>query len=418
MLRESHLVPQKRPLSRRSSSKFFYLVDAVAKHHEPTKTQLGALESSYGATGEYLMACDEFRELVMTVHAQGSREIGTIIRPLHHLRPDGFDIDLVVRLRRAALQKYGGDQGPGRLINDLFIVLKRYADRHGLAITKWERCVTLEYADGMCADITPIIEEPLFNLPYGETHARIPDRALRLYEPSNPMGLANSFNKATRISPVLTHSFALDSAMESVQRAELVPLPDADEVLDRLLSRLVQILKLHRNVAFGAPVAGQDFAPKSVFVTSLAAVAYALRAPVPHDDPLDLLLDIVDTMPLCFERQLLASGVEFWNMPNLTAPGDNLASGMNTLGHQAAFANWHKRLTSHLQQLLQCIEGRGLDPLLRVVDDAFGARAAQAVRELEEPRPVPNVPRKVVVASTAAATTMSMPARSHTFFGQ
>lgn len=73
MLRESHLVPQKRPLSQRSSSKFFYLVDAVAKHHEPTKTQLGALESSYGATGEYLMACDEFRDLVMTVHAQGSR---------------------------------------------------------------------------------------------------------------------------------------------------------------------------------------------------------------------------------------------------------------------------------------------------------------------------------------------------------
>jgi hypothetical protein len=418
MLRESHLVPQKRPLSRRSSSKFFYLVDAIAKHHEPTKTQLDALKRSYDATGEYLMACDEFRELVMTVHAQGSREIGTIIRPLHHLRPDGFDIDLVVRLRRAALQKYGGDQGPGRLINDLFTVLKRYADRHGLAITRWERCVTLEYADGMCVDITPIIEEPLFSIPYGETHARVPDRALRLYEPSNPMGLASSFNKAARISPLFTHSFALDSAMESFQRAEQVPLPDADEVLDRLLSRLVQILKLHRNVAFGAPVAGQDYAPKSVFVTSLAAAAYTLRAPVPHDDPLDLLLDIVDTMPLCFERQLLGAGTEFWNLPNLTAPGDNLASGMNTPGHQAAFGNWHKRLTGHLQQLLQCIEQQGLDPLLRVVEDAFGERAAQAVRDLEAPRPMPHVTRKSVVATTAAATTFSMPARSHTFFGQ
>lgn len=418
MLRESHLAPQKRSLSRRSSSKFFYLVDAIAKHHEPTKTQLEALERSYGATAEYLMACDEFRELIMTVHAQGSRAIGTIIRPLRPLQPDSFDIDLVVRLRRSAFQKYGGDQGPGRLINDLFVVLKRYADRHGLGITKWERCITLEYADGMCADITPIIEEPLLSIPYGETHARVPDRELRIYEPSNPMGLANSFNKAARISPVFTHSFALDSAMESMKRAELVPLPDADEALDRLLSRLVQLLKLHRNVAFDAPGGGQDLSPRSVFVTSLAAAAYTLRAPIPHDGPLDLLLDIVDAMPLCFERVQLGGAREFWNMPNLTAPGDNLASGMNTSGHQAAFAQWHRRLTDHLQRLLDCIEGHGLDPLLRVVDEAFGARAAQAVRELEAPRPAASPTRNVVIASTAAATTLSMPARSHTFFGQ
>jgi hypothetical protein len=39
--------------------------------------------------------------------------------------------------------------------------------------------------------------------------------------------------------------------MDSVTRAEVTPLPDAQEVFDRLLCRLVQLLKLHRNVAFG-----------------------------------------------------------------------------------------------------------------------------------------------------------------------
>jgi len=180
-------LPTKRQLSRSTGYKFFGLVDAVAKYNEPTQTQLDALERSYNSTAEYVMDSDEFRDLTITVHAQGSRALGTIIRPMR-FRPEGFDIDIVVRLRRAAMLKYGHD--PVALINDLYTVVERYADIHGLKVTRWERCITLEYADGMCVDITPIIADERVGIPYGETHARVPDRKLELFDPTNPKGLA------------------------------------------------------------------------------------------------------------------------------------------------------------------------------------------------------------------------------------
>ena len=39
------------------------------------------------------------------------------------------------------------------MLSDLFAALERYAKAHGLRIHRWERCVTLEYAGSMFADI-------------------------------------------------------------------------------------------------------------------------------------------------------------------------------------------------------------------------------------------------------------------------
>lgn len=414
MNRDPLPLPAKRQLSSTTGLRFFGLVDAVAKHNEPTPTQLETLERSYNATAEYIMDSPEFRDLIIQVHAQGSRALGTIIRPMRQ-RPDGFDIDTVLRLRRVAMLKYGHD--PVALINDLHAVVKRYAEMHGLVLTRWERCVTLEYADGMCVDITPIIEAPLVGIRYGETHARVPDRSLKLFEPTNPKGLCDAFSDAARVQAVFTlnKSIVLD---EAIVRGDLQPLPDAVEVQSRLLSRLAQMLKLHRNVAFGSASPGPDVSPKSVFITVLAATAYASRAPITHDSPLDLLLDIVDMMPLFIQRQHLASGGEHWELPNHTAPGDNLASGMNTRQHQQAFWEWHRQLQADLQTLLDCIEQRrGLDQMLEIVQSCFGTRAAQAVRELEAPRTTPQSSRRIVTVGTAGAGSLLLPTRGHTFYG-
>jgi len=405
--------PTKRQLSRSTGFKFFGLVDAVAKHNEPTATQLDALERSYNATAEYIMASPEFQNLILLVHPQGSRALGTIIRPMRQ-RPDGFDIDSVLRLKREAMLKYG--YNPAALINDLYAVVKRYAEMHGLKLTRWERCVTLEYADGMCVDITPIIEDPRVGIQYGETHARVPDRSMKLFEVTNPKGMSDAFSDAARVQAVFTIN-KREVFDDTVVRADLELLPDATEVQSRLLSRLVQMLKLHRNMAFGS-AAGPDFSPKSVFITVLASTAYASRAPITHDSPLELLLDIVDTMPLFIQCQRLPGGDEYWELPNLTAPGDNLANGMNTPQHQQAYREWHLRLKADLESLLQCIEQRrGLDELLEIVQRCFGARAAQAVRELEAPRATPNSTRRIVTVGTAGASALLLPSRGHTFYG-
>lgn len=419
MHRESLSLPTRRRYSSQAGSKFREIVEAIARLHEPTQAQLENLERSYGSTGEHLMECSELRDHIVLVHGQGSRMIGTLIRPSRS-RAEGYDVDGVVRLRAEASSVYSGSAGPGQLIDDVFRPLQRYARTHNLEIDRWDRCVTLTYADGMKVDITPVIADPLLSLPFGESHARVPDRDLRSFSVTNPMGLVNSFNQAAKVRAVFTDQITLDSIQEAKARAELEQLPDAADVQSRLLSRLVQLVKVHRNVSFPAPKGdGENFAPKSVFVTALVAAAYAMRAPVPHDSQLDLMLDVVQHMPTYLLRERLPGGGEYWTLANPTAPGNNLAGDMNTPAYQTAFLQWHARLVAHLEQILDCIEQRqGLDKLLPLLEDAFGSNAADAVRELEQPRPIPGLSARSILVGTATASTVSLPARAHNFYGK
>lgn len=403
----------------RSSARFFHLVDAIAQAHEPTPTQLAALERSYNSTGEFLSSCPEFRGDLIQIHAHGSRQLGTIVRPRDGSR-EGFDIDLIARLTPEAYRKYEGDRGPALLLDRLHGALSRYAEAHGLQLHRWERCATLKYAEGMCADITPVIDAPLLAAPFGDTHGLIPDRELRRFNSTNPRGYAKHFDLAASISPNFTAALSISKAMDSVARADVTPLPEAQQVFDRLLCRLVQLLKLHRNVGFGIAKVGQDMAPTSVFLTTLAALAYAVEAPQPHESPLELLLDIVERMPLHFERILRLDGSEQWVLPNPSAPKDNLAESMNLPGRQESFFSWHRRLINDLKRILHAIEHHeGMDVLLDALQAAFGPRSAGAIQQAQSERQsVSRAAGRVTLISSMAAAPISVPVRSHTYFGR
>lgn len=410
--------PVRRRASHRSSARFFYLVDAIGRLHEPTSTQLEALESSYLSTGEFLSACPEFNGLLHEIHAHGSRQLGTLVRPLDESR-EGFDIDLIARMHQLAMSKYGGPGGATLLLNDLFTVLNRYAKAHGLRIHRWERCVTLEYAGGMFADIAPVIDDPSMFGIYGDTLGRIPDRKLHRYESTNPKGYAKGFDKFAVISPNFTASREFAEALKAETRSEVTPLPVAQEVFGRLLSRLVQLLKLHRNVSFDAPATGDDVSPSSIFITTLAAAAYAVQAPLPHDSPLELLLDIVETLPDHFERVRQPDGSEQWLLANPSAPGENLAASMNTPQRQSAFRWWHVRVKEQLLEILNAIEGNvGMDVLLAKIERAFGKRASRAIRDDEAQRYEGSRQLGKVALISSAAAPMVAVARPHTFFGR
>lgn len=108
----------RRKVSDSSVAYFFQLVEIIGRNHEPTETQLEALESSYQSTAEYLSECDEFEGALLEIHGHGSRQLGTLIRPIDDTR-EGFDIDLIARLDRAAMRKYEGSNGPTLLLNQL-----------------------------------------------------------------------------------------------------------------------------------------------------------------------------------------------------------------------------------------------------------------------------------------------------------
>jgi hypothetical protein len=417
LIRDYAPVPQRSRISARSSARFFHLVDAIARAHEPTSAQLTALESSYNSTGEFLSSCPEFNGMLIQIHSHGSRQLGTIVRPRDGSR-EGFDIDLIARLTSAAKHRYAGDRGASLLLEHLHTALSRYADAHRLRLHRWERCATLEYGQGMCADIAPVIDMPLIAAPFGDTHGLIPDRKLRLFDSTNPRGYAKHFNLAAAISPNFTAFAEFSAAMDSATRADIAPLPAAHEVFERLLCRLVQLLKLHRNVAFGAATSDSDAAPTSVFLTTLAAIAYVIEAPQPHESPLELLLDIVERMPLHFERIPRPDGTEEWLLPNPSAPKDNLAASMNSSARQEAFFLWHRRLIADLQRILQIIENHeGMDVLLKSLCGAFGARCSDAIQQDHaQQRASSRIAGKVAILTTTA--TFSIPTRAHTFFGQ
>ena len=406
-----------RSVTAEASARFTYLAEAIARAFEPTSTQLQDLERAYNATGEYLIECPELDGLVAQVHAQGSRQMGTIVRPMDAAR-EGFDIDLVVRLFKSAMTRYGGAGGAALLLNHLHAALKRYADGHGLGIERWERCVTLIYSGGMRADFAPVIDDPSYTLPEGEHHGRIPDRDLKSFLSTNPKGYCSGFDTAARVAPVFRLSEAVTAKFAQDRKADIEPLPEAAEVFARLLSRFVQLGKVHRNMSFADVKSGSDFAPTSVFLTSLFAKSYVALAPQPHDGPLDLFFNIVERLPMLFQREPLAHGGERWVLLNPYAHSDNLAASMNTRERQQGFVQWHKKLVTDLERLLTAIErSQGLDAVSQAVEKAFGPRATQAVLERNtrrrEGNRVLNRAGFVVASSMPVVTS----ARAHTYFG-
>jgi len=407
----------RRNTSIRGATSFAHLAETIARSCEPTATQLQELERAYNATGEYLTECPEFEGLLTNVHAQGSRSMGTMVRPLDPKR-EGFDIDLVARLAAAAMRKYGGQTGAELLLQHLFTALQRYADRHGLSIKRWERCVTLMYAGGMKADFAPVIDDPLYTVLKGEHHGRIPDRELKAYLSTNPKGYCLGFDDAAKTRLNFVQYEALAKSMTQDRKAGVEPLPDAEGVFARLLSRFVQLVKVHRNNAFADIPSGKDLAPTSVFLNSLVAKAYVILAPQPHDGPLDLFFDIVQLLPALFVREDLAGGHQHWSLQNPYAQNDNLAESMNTPQRQQAFDQWHSLLVQHMDKLLTAVEGsQGLDAVGKAVEDAFGSRASQAVLQSNAQRRDGNRALQRVGFVIAGTTSVTTAARAHTYFG-
>lgn len=405
-------------VSSRTSAGFTHLVETIAKANEPTNTQLDALQRAYESTAEYLVTCPEFDGLLTQVFAHGSRQLGTIVRP--SLQRDGWDVDLVTRLAREALFRYSGDQGPALLLRHLLTSLDRYASRHELGIERHERCVTLVYAGGMRADFAPVIDDPAHSLPHGDHHGRIPDRDLRRYLSTNPRGYCLGFDELARIRPNFPTLEQLAAEFAEAREAEISPLPDAKDVFGRLLSRYVQLGKIHRNVAFTEPSGSvADLRPNSAFLTSLLAAAYALEAPKAHDGPLDLLQDIAEQMPAMFQRYPMRDGAEHWELLNPTAKHDNLAGSMNDPAKQTAFWAWHRKFKADLTKIQLAIEHhRGMDEVCRLVEEAFGRPSALTLASDRSQRREAQRSAGRAVFLASGVTPVASRAAGHTFFGR
>lgn len=358
------LQPQLSATSKRTA---FGVLESIARSHEMTSTMEERIRSSYASTSDFLQESPEFKVWGPTIHGQGSRVIGTTVRPVGRAE---FDIDSVMRLPRAA-QAYYAQGGPVALLNTLEMVMRRYAEQHGLKLKRRARCVCLEYANEMHADLAPVFADPHLTLLFGEHHAQIPDRELVSYSDTNPTGYMHWFNVAASKRPMLRNQLTMDS--RDLVRADVVPLPPQAEVFNRFLSRIVQVAKIHRNLYFKA---APDDAPTSVFLTTLLAKAYERQVQVWHDDELSFLLAVVRDMRRSIVELPGGDGTEWWVL-NPTTRSENLAGRMNTEKRQTGFRVWHHALAADVMRLAESVElHEGRDSLVRKVGSAFSQDSA------------------------------------------
>jgi hypothetical protein len=385
----------------------------ITNAHALTDTERERLESAYKAIADHLAKHDEFRNVTLEVHPQGSMLLGTTTRPEGKIE---IDVDLVVLL----IKGLHNQVSCSTLLCVLFDAIKEHTDRCELGLKLKRRCVQIEYAGAMHADATPVVHCPHAQDRYGATYAVVPDRDLSRYLGTNPKGYAQWFAEAAARMP----TFTLDRAMaELTAKADIIPLPSL-EVFDRLLARIVQLFKIHRNVYFASHT---DFCPPSIFITTLIVHAYRRALQHTYASPLDLILAIWQGMPTYIQRDGLPNGREKWTLDNPTAHGDNLADRMNESNRQQQFTTWHVRFRDDLLELIaQANSEQGVSALTTRIKKSYGDKSARGltasmVQAADRQRMDKRIfiPGPITSAGAAAAApSIGMASQTHRFFGR
>lgn len=373
---------------------------------EISPSQAALAKERYDGVGEWLAGSEDPLLKLMGIFLQGSTAIGTTVKPIDC---NEHDVDLVAHApdlgdwtEPVALKKAIGDR------------LKANGHYKPLLV-EMARCWRLVYANEFHMDITPSIPNRSCSMG-GEL---VPDRALKMWKPSNPKGYKALFLERMKLAP----RFRVTKSLHTLDRARADIEPYPDQVRFKgLLQRVVQILKRHRDVFISVNELDQSLSPISVLVTTLASQSYEYCVKsFTYDTELDLLFDVIRHMPDFIEARAV-NGKMHWFVWNETTKGENFAEKWNGDPKRAeAFFTWHTRALSDINRLK---DAEGLDGLKRHLGDAFGSGPAKAVidaiaDDISASRLAGTLgvaPRVGLVTGVAAAA--ATPVRANTFFGR
>ncbi|MBB2701073.1 UNVERIFIED_ORG: hypothetical protein GGI66_005787 [Rhizobium esperanzae] len=373
---------------------------------EISQSQSTLAQERYEGVGGWLAESDDALLKAIGIFLQGSTAIGTTVKPIGS---NEHDVDLVAHVpglgiwvEPATLKKAIGDR-------------LRENGHYKPLLVEMGRCWRLVYANEFHLDITPSI--PNRDCSMGGEF--VPDRALKVWKPSNPKGYKALFLERVKLVPrfrVMKGLQAEDRAHASVE-----PYPEQSH-FKGILQRIVQILKRHRDVFILAHDLDTSLSPISVLVTTLASQSYeyCVRTNV-YDSELDLLVDVIRRMPDFIETRIV-NGRTHWYVWNETTKGENFAEKWNGDPKRAeVFNTWHACVLNDIGRLRDV---EGLDGLKQRLSDSFGPAPAKAVMdsitgEISLSRrtglltAVPNIGLMTGLASAAAT-----PVRANTFFGR
>lgn len=344
------------------------LMEMSSKSLDISKTQREQIEASYRGVSEALCEDPALKELSPHIQPQGSVLLGTVVRP----GPDlPFDVDATCLLDQNYL-----NVSSQSVFDSVYKALKAHGVYKDMAEPK-NRCIRLNYADEKFhLDMTPCVPNS------AALHAiHVPDREHRRWKPSNPQLYASLFEDVAAKHPRFTFEKRAGLVEQVALSAKIDPLPPEENFRKKLLKRIVQLLKRHRDIHFGE----HDHAVISIILTTLAAKGYArlVEAKV-YPNVLDFVISVVDDMPNHISATNLPNGQSFYHIPNPAIPAENFADKWNKdQAYPEAFRDWHTRISRDLGDFKRTsLAGLGNHVLMEKTAALYGKAPAQfAARE-------------------------------------
>ncbi len=237
------------------------LLARIAQELQLDKTRLGRMETAYNAVGELLKKDNDFfNDLDIEIYAQGSKRIGTTVRPINK---EDFDLDTVLHIYDAYYY-----HSPEQIYNALVKALEKDSYYKSI-MEKKNRCVRLNYKSDFHMDILPACMPDEFD----RKNIRIPEKALKSWSAGNPKGFAERFlNIANSVEMPILRKY---SQVLVEAKVETEALPD-ELYLKTPLQRAVQLLKRYRDIYFQ----NKDYPISSIVITTLAADLYQGEASI------------------------------------------------------------------------------------------------------------------------------------------
>src|SRR2546422_3351034 len=224
------------------------LLFGVCEELQLTSTRYDLAVERYNTLNKVLGSKESpFRYFQPEIYPQGSMALGTTVKPIG----GPHDLDFVLQLLRDHRSV-----DPMLLIQALYSFLRQNSTYRPMTSLK-NRCVRIEYADEFCMDVLPACR----NATAGGTCIMVPDRILKGWSHSNPLGYIDWFKQKSRI-------LLLEQLLEKAE-----PIPAQEAVGEKnTLQLVVQLIKRWRDVYYCD--ADPKLAPISILLTTVAASVY------------------------------------------------------------------------------------------------------------------------------------------------
>ncbi|MDY0402430.1 nucleotidyltransferase [Sulfurovum sp.] len=385
----------------------FTILDRIGEKLDITKTQYKKAKERYDTVGKWLAEgtyCLTSGRVCLNdgeIYPQGSLKLATTVKPIGQ---EEFDVDLV--FYSPNVSQY--DIEPSELNRLIGQRLRENPDYKRMMDAspdqgRLKRGWRITYADEFHLDITPSINKHF----HADNSELVPDRKLQDWKPSNPKDYAEWFDSNAAVFPSFRSYVTRDGLTLTVEAHHVSDFPENEESKP-LLKRYIQILKRHRDVMFQE----KDHKPISIIITTLAtqAYAYCLRHNT-YDNELDLLVDIVEKMPLFIDTSLGE-----YRILNPKETSENFAERWNEVAaKKSAFDAWHEDALAFFNSLYAL---SGTHKMFDTLGRSFGEKQVSSVYEdmnsLVSQRREAGVLGLGLSSSGAAAT----PMKKNTFYGE